>query len=303
MILVLRIALALVLLALAGGGAAWWLTAPGAAAVALPDRAPDPANGERVFWAGGCASCHAAPDAEGEAKLILSGGQRLESDFGSFAVPNISPHPQAGIGAWTAAEFAAAMTRGVSPGGRHYYPAFPYTAYARMRPEDVQDLFAYLGTLPESDRANDPHALAFPFDLRRGVGLWKRLFLSPDWVLPAADPQVERGRYLVEALGHCGECHTPRNALGGLRTGAWLSGGPNPEGKGSIPNITPHADGLAEWGASDIAYYLESGFTPSFDTAGGAMVAVVENTARLTGEDRAAIAAYLKAAPPLPDGG
>ena len=289
-------------LAVLGAAGFWWLTRPArVSAAALPAHQADAEAGRLVFAAGGCTSCHAAPGAEGDARLVLSGGLHLDSDFGTFLAPNISPHPDAGIGGWTEAQFVTAMRHGTAPDGRHYYPAFPYTSYARMTDADLLDLFAYLRTLPPSNVASQPHELAFPFTVSRGIGLWKMLYLDPAPVLAdLADPQLERGRYLVEGPGHCGECHTPRDALGGLRRDAWLAGGPNPDGKGRIPNLTPA--GL-DWSAGDIAYYLESGFTPEFDSAGGAMVEVIRNTALLPAEDRAAIAAYLKAVPPVaPDG-
>jgi len=285
-------------LAVLGAAGFWWLTRPArVSAAALPAHQADPEAGQLIFTAGGCTSCHAAPSAEGEDKLLLSGGLRIESDFGTFLAPNISPHPQAGIGGWTEAQFVTAMRKGTSPDGRHYYPAFPYTSYARMTDADLLDLFAYVKTLPQSDVASQPHELGFPFTVNRGIGLWKMLFLDPSPVLAAADdPLVARGRYLVEGPAHCGECHTPRNAIGGLQYDAWLSGGPNPDGEGRIPNITPA--GLP-WSAGDIAYYLESGFTPEFDSAGGSMVEVIRNTSQLPPEDREAIAAYLKAVPPV----
>ena len=255
-------------------------------------------NGERVFTAAGCASCHHAPEAEDDAKLVLTGGQRFETGFGTFVAPNISPDPVSGIGDWTLEQFASAVTRGVAPGGQHLYPAFPYSAYIHMTPQDVTDLWAYLGTLPEASQESLPHEVGFPFNIRRGLGLWKTLFVSDDWVMAEADDAaLARGRYLVEALAHCGECHTPRNALGALKQDAWLSGAPNPNGKGNIPALTP--DEL-DWSQTDIAYYLETGFTPEFDSVGGHMVEVVENFSQLPESDRAAVAAYLKA---LPDPG
>lgn len=255
----------------------------------------DPANGESVFVASGCASCHAAPDAEADAKLILAGGQRFESDFGTFIAPNISPHPEAGIGDWSLVDFASAVKRGVSPGGQHYYPAFPYASYVHMTDQDVVDLWAYWQTLPADATPSRPHEVGFPFNIRRSVGVWKQLYLTDDWVMTeAASPEVERGRYLVEALAHCGECHTPRDALGGLDRSAWLAGAPNPTGRGTIPSLTP--DDLT-WDPIEIAYYLETGFTPEFDSAGGHMVAVIENFAKLPASDREAVAAYLKALP------
>ncbi|MHA6262006.1 c-type cytochrome [Arenibacterium sp. CAU 1754] len=254
------------------------------------------ARGETVFWAGGCASCHAAPESDGDARLILAGGYRIKSPFGTFVAPNISPSDK-GIAGWSLQDLANALIAGVSPDGQHYYPSLPYASYARMTLQDVADLKAFMDGLPASDADNQPHELGFPFTVRRGLGLWKRLFLSDDWIVQLdsdAPDDVLRGRYLVEALGHCGECHTPRDVLGGLEYDKWLQGAPNPTGKGRIPGIAP---GTLLWSAADIAYYLETGFTPDYDSAGGEMAHVVANLAHLTGQDRAAIAAYLKAIP------
>jgi mono/diheme cytochrome c family protein len=272
--------------------AAWFLTRPATIDPAsIPDLTADPVNGERVFHVAGCAACHGDD---------LAGGHELKTSFGTFRVPNITPHPEAGIGGWTLAEFANAMLHGVDPEGRHLYPAFPYTTYTRMNWQDLVDLKAWLdGFAPNAKRVDGPD-LAFPWNLRRGVGLWKRLYLSNDWVLTdAPTASLQRGRYLVEALGHCGECHTPRDRFGGLRTEAWLAGADEPAGAGRVPDITPHGDALGGWSQGDIAYYLKTGFTPDFDTVGGSMVAVQENLARVSDDDRAAIAEYLKAVPPV----
>lgn len=284
-----------VFLGLIGLGVYWVVTIPKTVSEEeLAGLSSDPQAGEMVFHAAGCASCHAAEQAEGEAKLTLSGGQRFPSDFGTFIAPNISPDPTHGIGDWTSAEFVTAVTKGVSPQGQHYFPAFPYSSYNKMTVQDAVNLHGFMQTLPADATPNAAHEVAFPFNIRRNLGGWKFLFLSDDWVASADTAQLERGRYLVEALGHCTECHTPRNALGGLDTAKWMQGAPDPSGKGRIPGITPAQLG---WEAVDIAEYLKSGFTPEFDTAGGHMVAVVENTAKLSQEDRDAIAAYLMALP------
>jgi len=257
---------------------------------------PDLARGEAVFWAGGCASCHVAPKAEADAQLVLAGGQGFASDFGTFYAPNISSDPVHGIGDWTTEELVSALRHGTSPEGKHYYPAFPYTAYAKAELADLVSLAAYMRTLPASQTTSQPHDVGFPFSWRRLLGGWKLLFLDTGWVLEGElTARVEHGRYLSEALAHCGECHTPRNALGGLQAARWLAGAPVPgSARGRFPNITPHR---LSWSEADIAAYLKSGFTPDFDTAGGHMTEVVENFARLTDEDRAAVAAYLKAVP------
>ncbi|MCC5985283.1 MAG: cytochrome c [Rhodobacteraceae bacterium] len=292
-----RLALMAAVLAGIAAAAFWWLTRPDPLDAATLERLEaldaDPARGAGVFWAGGCAACHIAADAEDTDRPVLSGGQRFDTPFGSFLAPNISPDTGHGIGGWTQAEFANAMLRGISPAGQHYYPAFPYPAYLRATLQDVADLQAFIETLPESDTANRPHDLGFPFSVRRGLGLWKRLNMDDGWVMAdAPTPELERGRYLVEALAHCAECHTPRDRSGGLDRAQWMRGAPNPAGRGRIPDITPGGLG---WSAEDIALYLDSGFTPTFDVAGGSMAAVVRAMARLEPADRAAIAAYLLA--------
>ncbi len=301
-----KLAAGVVLLAAMGGAAFWFLTAP--------DRIPeadiaalgagDVARGERMFYAGGCTSCHAAPKADAAAPVQLTGGLELKTPFGTFVVPNISQHPTDGIGAWSLSDFANAMQKGVSPDGRHYYPAFPYASYARMKLADVADLYVYLKTQPAvAGRAPD-HQLGFPFNIRRGLGLWKLLHLSPEPVLAlaGASEQAKAGQYLVEGPGHCGECHSPRDLSGGIKTSEWLAGAVAAEGDGVVPNITPESSSIGQWSQSDIAEFLKSGFTPDFDSAGGAMAAVVKNTGRLSDDDRAAIAAYLKAVPGRPNG-
>ena len=286
--------------------AAWWLTRPQLIrAEELPEHTPDTVAGERIFWAGGCASCHATPvggrRAKDDDKLSLGGGEELDTPYGVFRVPNISSHPGDGIGAWTMVQFVNAMQNGVSPDGRHYYPSFPYTSYTRMPVEDVMDLKAFLDTLPAIEGRVADHSLQFPWTMRRGIGAWKRRYLNAGAVLPldTSDPQILHGQELVEGAGHCGECHTPRDGFGGMLPVRWLSGAPSPEGQGRVPNITPASESIGEWSARDISYYLQSGFTPDFDTVGGSMVAVQENMAKLSKEDLDAIAAYLKAIPAL----
>jgi len=291
--------------------ALWVLSAPDPLSTeevaALPEG--DATRGETIFWAGGCTSCHAAPGAKDDAKLVLAGGLELSTPFGTFRAPNISPDPENGLGNWSLEDFANSMKRGVTPDGQHHYPAFPFTSYARMTDGDVSDLFAFLKTLPPSNNAVPDHDLGFPFNIRRGLGLWKLLYLDPTPVVALDNPdeKLTRGQYLVEALGHCGECHTPRNPIGGPDKSHWLAGGVGPETTSSgkpekIPNITPHETGLGGWSEKDISYSLETGFTPEFDSFGSSMVAVQENMAKLSAEDREAIAAYLKAVPAVASG-
>ena len=285
-----RILTGLGLAALVAAGIAWVLTAPSSVSSATYSALTgDAERGQSVFTAAGCASCHHAPGSE--EKLILAGGQPFASDFGTFYAPNISPDPTAGIGAWSMEELANAVVHGVSPAGKHYYPAFPYVAYSKIAPQDLADLHAYMMTLPADATPSKPHDVGFPFNIRRSLGGWKLLFASDDYVLDVP-PELERGRYLVETLAHCAECHTPRNSLGALDTARWMAGAPNPSGRGTIPALTPNE---LVWSAEDIAYYLETGFTPLFDSAGGHMAAVVDNFSQLPAEDRMAVALYVKA--------
>ncbi|WP_426165545.1 c-type cytochrome [Sandarakinorhabdus sp. DWP1-3-1] len=299
-----RAAIAVAAVIVAAAALFWVLTIPPrlpADAIAA-EASGDAGRGARIFWAGGCASCHAAAGARGDDRLRL-GGRPLATPFGQFQAPNISPDPDAGIGGWRIADFANAMQRGVDPDGRHLYPAFPYNSYIKMTKGDIADLFAYLRTLPPVATRTPDTALGFPYSIRRGVGLWKLMYLgdeSPIVALPAgASAAVVRGRYLVEGPGHCGQCHTPRmlQGLGGLDTARWLGGAANPEGKGRIPNITPAKSGIGAWSAAEIETYLETGFTPDYDSVGGSMVEVQQNLAKLPKADRAAIAAYLKSVP------
>lgn len=291
----------LVVLALAGAAGFYLLTIPSPVVKApLPPRTADLANGETMFNIGGCASCHATPQQKDARRL--GGGLGLATPFGTFKVPNISPDPAHGLGGWSEEAFVNAMLRGIGRNGEHLYPAFPYTSYQRMALDDVRDLYAFLGTLPAEARPSEPHQLPFPFNLRRGLGLWKLVYLdgrrfAPD---PGKSAELNRGAYLVEGPGHCAECHSPRDVLGGIVAGRRFSGGPDAERKGWVPNITPHADGLGSWSAKDIAYLLQSGLTPDADSVGSSMADVVRNTAKLSDADRGAIAAYLKALPAVP---
>jgi mono/diheme cytochrome c family protein len=296
--IVLTAVLAVVLAGAAAFGVYWWLTAP-AAALALTEAAytPDLANGQTTFNAGGCSSCHAVPGQPD--RLKLGGGLALASPFGTFYVPNISPDPTDGIGRWTEAQFVSAVTKGVSPSGAHYFPAFPYTTYAHARVSDIRDLFAYLKTLaPVTGKVRD-HDVPFPFDIRRNIGIWKWLFMDDKRFAPdtTRSAQWNRGAYLVNSLGHCAECHSPRNFLGGIVASQRFAGGPDPEGKGFVPNITQK--GISDWSEKDIAYFLESGQTPDGDSAGGSMASVIRNMSQLSEGDRNAIATYIKSLPPV----
>jgi mono/diheme cytochrome c family protein len=293
-----RIFLAAVVLAVVGLSVFWWLTIPASIpAAALPAYRPNAANGQTMFNAGGCSSCHAVPDQPDRTKL--GGGFALTSPFGTFYVPNISPDPKDGIGSWSEADFVTAMQKGTSPTGTHYFPAFPYTSYTHAKIEDIRDLFAYLKTLPQVAGSVRDHDLPFPFNIRRAVGIWKLLFMDekPFTSDPAHSAAWNRGAYLVGSFGHCAECHSPRNFLGGIVAAERFAGGPNPDGEGFVPNITQK--GIGEWSVKDISYFLQTGELPDGDTAGGLMARVIKNTSQLPEQDRAAIAEFLKSLPPV----
>ncbi|WP_024510497.1 cytochrome c [Bradyrhizobium sp. ARR65] len=293
-----RMFLATLLLAVVAFGFYGWLTAaPLQLAVTAPAYTPNAANGEIIFNAGGCSSCHAVPNQPD--RLKLGGGLAIPSPFGTFYAPNISPDPADGIGRWSEGDFVTAVMKGLSPEGTHYFPAFPYTSYAHAKVEDVRDLFAYLKTLAPVPGRVRGHDVPFPFDIRRNIGIWKLLFMDgkPFAHDPSRSARWNRGAYLVNSFGHCAECHSPRNFLGGIIGAQRFAGGPNPEGEGWVPNITQK--GLSDWSEKDIAYFLETGETPDGDSAGGSMARVIKNIAQLPADDRAAIAEYVKSLPPV----
>jgi len=296
-----RIVAALAVVLIAGAGLAWALSAPrprySAEEWQKLGLSGDAAAGRLVFYAGGCESCHKSPGQDDP--LRLGGGLELKTAFGSFYPPNISTDPVDGIDAWPPVDVANALLSGVSSNGGHLYPAFPYTSYQRMTPKDVADLAAFLRTVPAVKGKAPANALAFPFSVRRAVGLWKLLYfdnagLRPD---PAQSEQWNRGRYLVEGPGHCGECHTPRGILGEMDLSRALAGAPLPDGHGKAANL--RGGDFLNWTDADIVEALTSGFTPAGDVLGAGMTAVVRNLAELPESDRQAIAVYLKSLPPL----
>jgi mono/diheme cytochrome c family protein len=293
-----KLAVLAAVVVLAALGVFWAVTAPATvAADALSPRTPDLDNGKTMFFAGGCASCHATPNQDD--KTRLGGGFALKTSFGTFYMPNISPDPNHGIGRWSEADFITAMVKGTSPDGDHYYPAFPYTSYQRMRIDDLRDLFAYLKTLPSVQSASREHELPMVFRIRRTLGIWKFLFLDgrPVRANPNNSAQWNRGAYLVNGPGHCAECHSPRNILGGIIESQRFAGGPDAQGDGFVPNITQN--GLASWTHEQLVTLLETGEMPDGDSVGGDMAKVVANTSKLGAEDRAAIATYIKSLPPV----
>lgn len=258
----------------------------------------DATRGKLVFAAANCGACHARPGQTDPLKL--GGGLALVSPFGTFRVPNISPDAADGIGSWSVADLANALIAGVSPKGQHYYPAFPYSSYTGMDIADVQDLYAYLKTLPAVSGRPPPHDLPLLFRVRRTIGLWKLLFFNEgrSEARLTGEPVQDRGAYLVETLGHCAECHSTRNALGAIKSRTRFAGGPDPEGTGFVPNITPSR--IGHWSEKDIAVMLQTGVTPGHGRVESSMADVVSNTAQLPQGDRDAIARYVKSLSPRP---
>ncbi|MEZ5647462.1 MAG: cytochrome c [Alphaproteobacteria bacterium] len=261
---------------------------------------PDAKRGAYIFSAAGCQGCHTDSRNSGQ---IGAGGRALKTPFGIFYGPNITPDPDYGIGSWSSVDFHRALREGIRRDGSPYYPAFPYAAFTKMSDQDIDDLYAYLLTLPPVKQPSKPHELGFPWSIRTGIWVWRMLYFIPGPLSasPNRSNDYNRGRYLVEALGHCEECHTPRTSLGGLENNRAFSGSKvGPEG-GKVPNITPHADGIADWSEADITTALEDGMRPDGDFIGGAMGEVIANsTSKLTPADRKAIAVYLKSLVPQP---
>lgn len=264
-----------------------YLTWPRNIDVAVPQSysAADPAQITHGAWlakAGGCKGCHTTPGGD-----AYAGGRALETPFGTFYSPNLTPD-ETGLKAWTEQDFVRAVRHGIRADGQALYPTFPYASYAKMTDGDALALYAYFQSLPPIAKDVPAHDVPLPFAWRAVLNGWRTLFLDTTPLDPAAD----RGRYLVEALGHCGECHTPRTPLGNLDHARKFEGTKNgPEGE-EVPAITAAA--LGDWTADDIAELLSSGFKPDYDNVQGSMEEVVgESTSHLSDADRLFIGEYL----------
>jgi len=259
----------------------------------------DAKRGAYLAKAAGCVGCHTETKKDA---VPFAGGRALKTPFGVFYGPNITPHPSAGLGRWSEADFARAMRLGLRPDGAHYFPAFPYPSFTYITDADLRDLWAYLRTLPPSARPSQAHDLRFPFGWRFLVIFWKWLFFSPGPFSPdpARPPLLQRGAYLVEALGHCGECHTARNFLGGPKRDRALAGAAKGPDGDRIPNLTPTR--LKKWSDGELKGFLQSGLTPDGDVVAETMGEVIRNTTgELTPADLAAVIAYLRSLPAIAD--
>jgi mono/diheme cytochrome c family protein len=260
---------------------------------ALDAMVGDQKRGEYLIRAAGCVACHTDTKNDGE---YLAGGPPIETQFGTFYAPNITPHSELGIGGWSLKDFYISMTAGVSPLGEHYFPAFPYTSYTRLRIQDIVDLKAYIDSVAPIEKSSVAHEISWPFGYRELLSVWKLVFFD----LNAEDQSIkessrqDRGDYLVNGPGHCGECHSQRNILGGVSDDNPLAGNSRgPEGY-SVPAIAGRKSSIVVWDESDITFYLQTGVKPDGDVAGGAMSEVIfESTSYLTEEDAGAIALYL----------
>jgi mono/diheme cytochrome c family protein len=253
-------------------------------------------RGRYIFTAAGCASCHTQDQ-------WLGGGRPLDTPFGTFYPPNISPDVEQGIGGWSEADLTRALEQGVSPQGEHYYPAFPYTSYTRMSRADMQALYAYLMTRQPVARASRAHDLPWFLSSRPLLGLWKAGRFVPGRYEydPDRPDDWNRGAYLAQALGHCGECHTPRGLLGGMRGNRYLAGTRSgPEGR-MVPNITQdRKTGIGDWSPAEQRAFLSSGRLPDGGYTGPLMAEVLGSSSMsLTAADRRALATYLQSLPPI----
>lgn len=264
--------------------------------------APDPdavRRGAYLAAAANCIGCHTA-DLPGAAKF--AGGGKVPTPFGVYYSRNITPDTATGIGAWSEEDFLRALRYGVSPNGEDYFPAYPFTSFTLMTDRDILDLRAYLSTLPAVRQENRPHDAAFPFGSRALLGVWRTLYFRPGPLVPdpSGSSEWNRGRYLVEAVAHCGECHTPRDRLGGRDESRRFAGNriDGPDGF-AAPNIGGDpVHGIGDWTQTDIASFLQTGIKPDGDTVGSRMAEVIEGTSHLSAADRMSIATYLKSLPP-----
>jgi mono/diheme cytochrome c family protein len=269
------------------------LTAP------IPDATPNAAvlrRGQYLVAAGDCMSCHLRAGGQ-----PFAGGLRLETPFGVIYTPNITSDRDTGIGAWSSEEFYHAMHDGIGSRGENLYPAFPYPSFRRATRADDDAILAYLQTTPEARYTPPKNALRFPFNFRVMVKFWNLLFLgSREWTSdPGQSADWNRGAYLVEGLGHCGECHTPKNWLGADKKSRELEGAQLENWV--APDLTGNErTGLGGWSLADIAEYLANGRNASAGAGGDMGDVVTYSTALMTAADRQAIAAFLKSRPPSP---
>ena len=274
-----------------------------AARIAGAESAPDPTAVERgayIFTLAGCAACHTDVKAKGP---LLAGGRAIDTPFGTFYGPNITPDPVHGIGRWSDTDFIRALREGLRPDGGHLFPVFPYTSFTLMTDADLRDLKAYIFSLPPVAKPSREHDVWFPFSWRWLQTFWRWLNFTPGPFAPDPGQSTawNRGAYVVRALGHCAECHTPRDALGGLQNGLAFSGNPKGPERQKVPNITSDkTTGIGSWSHNQLLTFLRSGLLPNGDVVGSVMGEVIQNeTSKMTDADRESVAIYLKSLPAI----
>jgi len=257
-------------------------------------------RGAYLATAANCRSCHTdtRPGAP-----PFAGGRAIVTPFGAYYSGNITPDTVDGIGSWSDADFLRALRQGAAPNGSFYFPAFPYPSFTRMTDRDILDIKAYLATQSPAAQPNRSPDALFPYNARPLLAVWRELYFTPGSYVPdpAQSAEWNRGAYLATAVAHCGECHTPRDALGGLVSDRPLTGTMAVKTGMRAPDITAHRPhGIGAWSVDDIADFLDTGIAPDGDAVGGAMTEVVNATSKLTPPDRRAIAVYIKSIPPRP---
>nr|WP_298721224.1 cytochrome c [uncultured Steroidobacter sp.] len=275
---------------------------------ALPSNASAPedavARGRYVATAANCASCHTSEQGQ-----PYAGSRAFQTPFGTLYSTNITPDPETGIANWSEQDLARALREGVNPEGAHLYPAFPYTAYTKMSDADVSALYAYLRTIEPVQSRAPQNELRFPYNQRWALRLWKALYLDAGEYKQdtAQSAEWNRGAYLVEALGHCGACHSPRGVLGGQSADAAMTGGEyidrvrsEESREWSAPNLTSSQNGLAAWSVEELASYLKTGRNSFTQTFGPMNEVIMNSTRHLSDADTRAMAVYLKSLAPNP---
>jgi len=280
------------LLLLLGGALLYWLWMPLSPSFSSKDINGNTARGAYLARISGCIACHTDIDSGGK---FLSGGKPLTTPFGDFRAPNLTSDPKHGIGAWTFQQFSTALREGISPEGKPYYPAFPYTFYEKFSDQDVADLWVAFQTVPPVAEPDPEQSIMFPFNFREGLKVWRAMFFSPSASVAnsASVDQLNRGKFLVEVAAHCGACHTPRNLFGALNSQETFAGGYDANNN-KVPAIT--AANLKEngWTEDDLAYALQTGIKHDGDVFGGSMSEVVEHsTGYMSWNDLKAVAQYL----------
>jgi mono/diheme cytochrome c family protein len=258
-------------------------------------------RGRYLALAGNCASCHTMAGGG-----FMAGGVAFETPFGTIYSTNITPESDTGIGGWSGGEFLTSMRRGVRPDGKHLYPVFPYTAFTKVSDEDIVALYAYLKSLPAIRQETRDNDVSFPFNQRSLMAIWKKMFFEEGEFESNDSESAEwnRGAYIVEALAHCGACHSPRNILGAEVADRAMAGGEYvdevPGGAlrtWAAPNLTSASQGLGLWPLEEIGAYLKNGINTYVETFGPMNEVIMNSTRHLSDEDISAMAVYLKSLP------